>query len=75
MDHPDRCLAYDAVSQEYMSRVFMIPFHWDLIKRWAVQSWVKGFQTHLYGMSRSTTCTSKRTRDRLNKSVDYGMVT
>ena len=49
MDHPDRCLAYDAVSQEYMSRVFMIPFHWDLIKRWAVQPWVKGFQTHLYG--------------------------
>jgi len=49
MDHPDRCLAYDAVSLEYMSRVFMIPFHWDLIKRWAVQPWVKGFDTHLYG--------------------------
>jgi ABC-type transport system substrate-binding protein len=48
-DHPDRCLAYDAVSLEYMSRVFMIPFDWHLIKRWAVQPWVKGFENHLYG--------------------------
>ena len=49
--HPDRCAALNAAEEHYMDRVYIIPYHWDLIRRWAIQSWVKGFYSHLYGLA------------------------
>ena len=49
--HPDRCAALNATEEHYMDRVYIIPYHWDLIRRWAIQPWVKGFYSHLYGLA------------------------
>ena len=49
--HPDRCAALNATEEHYMDRVYILPYHWDLIRRWAIQPWVKGFYSHLYGLA------------------------
>jgi len=43
LDHPDRCSAFQAVSQEYMDQVYMIPLWFSVSRDWLVQPWVKGF--------------------------------
>ncbi len=49
--HPDRCAALNATEEHYMDQVYILPYHWDLIRRWAIQPWVKGFYSHLYGLA------------------------
>ena len=45
MDHPDRCAAFQAVQQEYLESVYMIPIREVDGGRWLVQPWLRGFES------------------------------
>ena len=44
LDHPDRCAAFQAIEQEYMDKVYMMPIRWVGGVKWIVQPWVVGFE-------------------------------
>ena len=43
LGHPDRCVAFQAIEEEYMDKVYMIPVKWKNPFPWLVQPWLKGF--------------------------------
>ncbi len=45
LDHPDRCAAFQAVEQEYLEKVYMIPFTEVQGVKWVVQPWLIGFES------------------------------
>ena len=45
MDDPDRCAAFQAVQQEYLESVYMIPIREVAGGRWLVQPWLRGFKS------------------------------
>ena len=45
LDHPDRCKAFQAVEQEYLEKVYMIPFTEVQGVKWVVQPWLIGFES------------------------------
>ena len=45
LDHPDRCAAFQAVEEEYMDKVYMMPIRWQGGVKWVVQPWVVGFES------------------------------
>ena len=45
LDHPDRCKAFQAVEQEYLEKVYMIPFTEVQGVKWVVQPWLVGFES------------------------------
>ena len=47
VDDPGRCPAWQAVENEYMEKVYMIPIRWDPIRTWFVQPWLKNFEMGL----------------------------
>jgi ABC-type transport system substrate-binding protein len=45
LDHPDRCKAFQAVEEEYLDKVYMIPM-WEVQGvKWLVQPWLIGFES------------------------------
>ena len=45
LDHPDRCAAFQAVEEEYLDKVYMIPM-WEVQGvKWLVQPWLIGFES------------------------------
>jgi len=45
LDHPDRCRAFQAVEEEYLDKVYMIPM-WEVQGvKWLVQPWLIGFES------------------------------
>ena len=42
---PERCAAFQAVEEEYMDKVYMLPIHWVRGAKWVVQPWVVGFES------------------------------
>ena len=40
LDHPDRCAVFQAVEEEYMDKVYMMPIRWQGGVKWVVQPWV-----------------------------------
>ena len=44
LDHPDRCAAFQAVEEEYMDKVYMLPIRWVGGVKWVVQPWAVGFE-------------------------------
>ena len=45
LDDPTRCAAWNAVEEEYLDKVYMIPIRWGSGRRWVVQPWVVGFES------------------------------
>ena len=45
LDHPDRCAVFQAVEEEYMDKVYMLPIRWQGGVKWVVQPWVVGFES------------------------------
>ena len=45
IDHPDRCAAFQAVEEEYLDNVYMIPIREVDPVRWLVQPWLRGFES------------------------------
>ena len=45
LDDPERCAAFQAVEEEYMDKVYMMPIRWVGGVRWLVQPWVVGFES------------------------------
>ena len=45
LDHPERCTAFQAVEQEYLDKVYMIPIREVDPVRWVVQPWLRGFKS------------------------------
>ena len=45
LDDPNRCAAFQAVEEEYMDKVYVMPTHWVSGVRWVVQPWVVGFES------------------------------
>ena len=45
LDHPERCAAFQAVEQEYLDKVYMIPIREVDPVRWVVQPWLVGFES------------------------------
>ena len=45
LDHPDRCAAFQAVEQEYLDKVYVIPIREVDPVRWVVQPWLRGFES------------------------------
>ena len=45
IDDPDRCKAWQAVEEEYLDKVYMIPIRWAGGIKWVVQPWVVGFES------------------------------
>ena len=45
LDDPNRCAAFQAVEEEYMDKVYMLPLRWVGGVRWLVQPWVVGFES------------------------------
>ena len=45
LGHPDRCAAFQAVEEEYMDKVYMLPIRWVRGVKWVVQPWVVGFES------------------------------
>ena len=45
LDDPERCAAFQAVEEEYMDKVYMMPIRWVGGVRWVVQPWVVGFES------------------------------
>ena len=45
LDDPDRCAAFQAVEEEYMDKVYMLPIRWVGGVKWLVQPWVVGFES------------------------------
>ena len=45
LDDPERCAAFQAVEEEYMDKVYMMPIRWAGGVRWLVQPWVVGFES------------------------------
>ena len=43
IDHPDRCVAFQAVENEYMDKAYMYPIQFGGGVNWMVQPWVVGF--------------------------------
>ena len=45
LDHPDRCKAFQAIEEEYLDKVYMIPM-WEVQGvKWLVQPWLIGFES------------------------------
>ena len=45
LDHPDRCKAFQAIEEEYLDKVYMIPM-WEVQGvKWLVQPWLVGFES------------------------------
>ena len=45
LDDPERCEAFQAVEEEYMDKVYMLPIRWVGGVKWFVQPWVVGFES------------------------------
>ena len=45
LDDPERCAAFQAVEEEYMDKVYMLPIRWVGGVKWVVQPWVVGFES------------------------------
>ena len=45
LDDPERCAAFQAVEEEYMDKVHMMPIRWVGGVKWVVQPWVVGFES------------------------------
>ena len=45
LDDPDRCAAWQAVEEEYMDKVYVMPIRWVGGVKWIVQPWVVGFES------------------------------
>ena len=45
LDDPERCAAFQAVEEEYMDKVYMLPIRWVGGVKWLVQPWVIGFES------------------------------
>ena len=45
LDHPDRCAAFQAVEEEYMDKVYIIPLQEVQGVKWVVQPWLIGFES------------------------------
>ena len=45
LDHPDRCSAFQAVEQEYLEKVNIIPVREVDGVTWVVQPWLRGFES------------------------------
>ena len=45
IDHPDRCAAFQAIEQEYLDKVYMIPIREVDPIKWVVQPWLRGFES------------------------------
>ena len=45
LDDPNRCAAFQAVEEEYMDKVYIMPIRWVGGVRWVVQPWVVGFES------------------------------
>ena len=45
LDHPNRCAAFQAVEQEYLEKVNIIPVREVDPVRWVVQPWLRGFES------------------------------
>ena len=44
LNHPERCAAFQAVEEEYMDKVYMLPIRWVGGVKWVVQPWAVGFE-------------------------------
>ena len=49
LDHPDRCAAFQAVEEEYLDKVYMIPIRWVGARKWVAQPWLVGFESGMDG--------------------------
>ena len=45
IDDPERCKAWQAVEEEYLDKVYMMPIRWAGGIKWIVQPWVIGFES------------------------------
>ena len=45
LDDPDRCATWQAVEEEYMDKVYIMPIRWVGGVKWIVQPWVVGFES------------------------------
>ena len=45
LDDPERCAAFQAVEEEYMDKVYIMPIRWVGGVKWVVQPWVVGFES------------------------------
>ena len=45
LDHPERCKAFQAVEEEYLNKVYIIPIREVDPVRWVVQPWLRGFES------------------------------
>ena len=45
LDHPDRCRAFQAVEEEILTNVSIIPIREVDPIRWVVQPWLRGFES------------------------------
>ena len=45
LDDPERCATFQAVEEEYMDKVYMMPIRWVGGVKWVVQPWVVGFES------------------------------
>ena len=45
LDHPERCAAFQAVEQQFLDEVLMIPIRELDPVRWVVQPWLRGFES------------------------------
>ena len=45
LDHPERCGAFQAVEQQFLDEVLMIPIREVDPVRWVVQPWLRGFES------------------------------
>ena len=44
LDDPGRCPAWNAVEDEYMEKVYMIPIRWTVLHTFFVQPWLKNWE-------------------------------